>query len=129
MAKKGVADAQKKKENQKPEGYAFTIEKSLPTTSVKDQHRTGTCWSFAATSYLESELLRTGKGEYDLSEMYFVRQAYELKALKYVRMHGKTNFGEGGLAMDVMRIWKDSGMVPGRADLSFRLAGRVAKYC
>ena len=103
---------QKKEKKQESKAYEFTIEKSLPATSVKDQHRTGTCWSFAAISFIESELIRTGKGEFDLSEMYFVRKAYEMKADKYVRMHGKTNFGNGGLAMDVTHIWDVSGMVP-----------------
>jgi bleomycin hydrolase len=105
-------NGQKKANAEKPEGYRFTMVTSLPATSVKDQHRSGTCWSFATTSFIESELLRTGKGEYDLSEMFFVRKAYEMKADKYVRMHGKTNFGNGGLAMDVMQIWKEYGMVP-----------------
>jgi bleomycin hydrolase len=103
---------QKKKKAEEPEGYSFNVEISLPATSVKDQHRSGTCWSYATTSFIESELLRTGKGEQDLSEMYFVRKAYEMKADKYVRMHGKTNFGNGGLAMDVLQIWKDYGLVP-----------------
>ena len=105
-------NGQKKKQKEAPEGYQFTIEKSIPATPVKDQHRSGTCWSFAATSFIESELLRRGKGEYDLSEMYFVRKAFELKAEKYVRLHGKINFGSGGLAMDVMHIWNEYGMVP-----------------
>jgi len=105
---------EKEKEEEKP-AYQFSIEKSIPATPVKDQHRTGTCWSFATTSFIESELLRTGKGEFDLSEMYFVRKAYEMKADKYVRMHGKTNFGSGGLAMDVTRTWKDDGLVPDAA--------------
>jgi bleomycin hydrolase len=103
---------QKKKKKEVPEGYSFTIEKSLPTTSVKNQYRTGTCWSYAAISFIESELLRTGKGEQDLSEMFFVRKAYEMKAEKFVRMHGETNFSQGGLAMDVMHIWKEFGVVP-----------------
>ena len=107
--------AQKNKKQEEPEGYRFTTVISLPATPVKDQHRSGTCWSFASTSFIESELLRTGKGEYDLSEMFFVRKAYEMKADKYVRMHGKTNFGPGGLAMDVMRIWKDYGLFPDEA--------------
>jgi len=106
---------QKKKTAEEPEGYRITVEISLPATSVKDQHRSGTCWSYATTSFIESELLRTGKGEYDLSEMYFVRKAYEMKAEKYVRMHGKTNFGPGGLAMDVLYTWKNYGMVPNEA--------------
>jgi bleomycin hydrolase len=92
--------------------YSFTIEKDHPATPVKDQHRTGTCWSFAMASFLESELLRTGHGEHDLSEMFFVRKAYELKADYYVRKHGKTNFGNGGLAMDVLHVWKKFGALP-----------------
>ncbi len=104
--------SQKKKQNEISQGYQFTIEISIPATSVKDQHRSGTCWSYASTSFLESELLRIGKGTYDLSEMYFVRKAYELKAEKYVRLHGKINFAGGGLAMDVLHIWNEYGLVP-----------------
>ena len=50
--------------------------KSIKTTPVKNQAATGTCWSFATTSFMETELLRMGKGEYDLSEMFIVRQKY-----------------------------------------------------
>jgi bleomycin hydrolase len=112
----GSLNAQKKKNTEdEPKGYQFTMVTSVPATPVKDQHRSGTCWSYASVSFLESELLRTGKGEYDLSEMYFVRKAYEMKAEKYVRLHGLGNFGPGGLALDVIRIWKENGMVPNEA--------------
>ena len=74
------------------EGFQFETIKKLPATSVKDQHKSGTCWSFCTISMLESELLRMGKGKYDLSEMYVVRNSYESKAQRYVRMHGKINF-------------------------------------
>jgi len=107
--------AQKKKQKETPEGYSFTVETEIPVTSVKDQHRSGTCWSFASTSFIEAEILRAGKGTYDLSEMYYVRMAYEMKAEKYVRMHGKTNFGGGGLAHDIIHIWKAYGMLPQEA--------------
>jgi len=106
---------QLKNKEEAPKGYSFTTKISLPATPVKDQHRTGTCWSFAATSFIESELLRTGKGEYDLSEMFFVRKAYEMKAEKYVRLHGMGNFSQGGLAMDVTHIWKEYGILPNEA--------------
>ena len=105
-----LAAQEDQKENR--QGYQFTLEKNLPATPVKDQHRSGTCWSFASVSFIESELLRTGKGTYDLSEMYFVRQSYPDKAVKYVRMHGTINFDRGGLTHDVINVWKRDGLVP-----------------
>lgn len=96
-------------------GYTFKDKIDLEATSVKDQHRSGTCWSFAAISYLEAELLRENKGTYDLSEMYLVRKCYQMKADKYVRMHGKTNFGGGGLAHDLIDVWNRYGLVPEEA--------------
>jgi len=93
-------------------GYQFKVIKSLPATPVKDQYRTGTCWSFATISFLESELLRMGKGEFDLSEMFVVRHCYPYKADKYVRMHGNTNFDAGGQALDVFWVLDHYGIVP-----------------
>ncbi len=93
-------------------GYSFTDQIDIDVTPVKDQYRSGTCWSFAAISFLEAELLRTGMGEYDLSEMYLVRKCYIDKAEKFVRMHGKTNFGNGGLAHDLLLVWEKYGLVP-----------------
>ena len=55
------------------EAYEFTVEIEVDRTPVKNQYKTGTCWCFATISFLESELLRTGKGEFDLSEMFVVR--------------------------------------------------------
>ena len=71
--------------------YTFTVVKENPVTSVKNQASSGTCWSFSGVSFLESELLRKGKGTFDLSEMYIVRRNYEDKAEKYVR-HTETQF-------------------------------------
>ena len=111
----GLNGQKKKKAEEKPKGYEFTMVNSVPATPVKDQHRSGTCWSFASVSFLESEILRIGEGEHDLSEMFFVRKAYEMKAEKYVRLHGQGNFGPGGLALDVIQIWKDFGAMPNEA--------------
>lgn len=94
------------------EGYKFTMQKQLPATPVKDQSRTNTCWSFSAVSMLESELLKAGKGEFDLSEMFIVYHNYLRKADKYARMHGTVEFAGGGENNDVTDVIKTWGMVP-----------------
>lgn len=104
--------AQEEKEETKEEGYQFTPVIEIPHTSVKNQHRSGTCWSYSGISFLESELLRMGKPEFDLSEMFVVYNCYRYKAEKYVRMHGKTNFAGGGAFHDVTWVIKNFGMVP-----------------
>ncbi len=93
-------------------GYVFTIVRKLPATSVKNQYRSGTCWSYSAISFLESELLRTGKDTFNLSEMFCVRHAFSDKALMYIRFNGKHNFGGGGAAHDVTSVLKKYGMMP-----------------
>lgn len=90
----------------------FTIDSEVKRTPVKNQYRTGTCWDHATLSFLESELLRTGKGEYDLSEMWVVRHTYPKKALAYVRGSGAAQFGEGGQAHDVFDAIREFGIVP-----------------
>ena len=99
-------------ENEKPNGYQFDDIKRLDATSVKNQYRSGTCWSFSAISFLESELLRMGKDPIDLSEMWIVRHAYSDKAEKYVRFHGNLNFAGGGAFHDVTNMIKKYGIVP-----------------
>jgi len=94
------------------EKYKFTDIKKLDATSVKNQGMSGTCWCFATCAMLESEMLRKGLESLDFSEMYIVRCAYIEKAILYVRMHGKSNFGQGGEAHDVTNIMRKYGMVP-----------------
>jgi aminopeptidase C len=92
--------------------YQFTTIKEIPVTSVKNQAGSGTCWSFSGLGLIEAELLRQGKGEYDLSEMFIVHKNYGDKAKKYVRMNGKTNFSGGGSFADVLECIKQYGIVP-----------------
>ncbi len=92
--------------------YEFTDTKEAPATPVKNQSSSGTCWSFAGIGMIESDLLRTGKGEYDLSEMWIVRHTYFEKAVKYVRMHGKIEFAAGGATHDVYNVISNYGIVP-----------------
>ncbi len=100
------------KKKPEPKGYQFKMLYDIPTTPVKNQYRTGTCWSFSGLAFFETELLRMGKGEFDLAEMYSVRQAYLEKARRFVRFHGKTNFGNGGIIHDVLYTIKNFGLIP-----------------
>ena len=105
-----IIHAQNDKEE--TEVHQFTILYNVEATPVKSQGHTNTCWDFSTISFLESELLRMNKGEYNLSEMYIVRNLYPIKAEKYIRYHGLTNFGEGGQAHDVLLAIKNFGVVP-----------------
>lgn len=97
---------------QKQEAYNFNKPYQLACTPVKSQDQTGTCWSFSTASFLESEALRMGKGEQDLSEMFVVRNIYRQKCENYVRRQGHAQFGEGGLAHDLLNAVKRYGIVP-----------------
>jgi len=92
--------------------YQFKVIKENPVTEVKNQSSTGTCWSFSGVGLLESELLRMGKGKFDLSEMYIVRKNYEDKALKHARLHGNLNFAAGGSFADVIETINNFGIIP-----------------
>ncbi|MDP3916480.1 MAG: C1 family peptidase [Bacteroidota bacterium] len=107
--------AQEQKEGEKEKGYQFTPIKEIPVTSVKDQYRSGTCWSFSGLGLLEAEMLRLGKPEVDLSEMFIVYHTYSEKAVKYVRLHGNLNFSAGGAFHDVTNVIRKYGIVPEEA--------------
>ncbi|MCC6700069.1 MAG: aminopeptidase [Fluviicola sp.] len=93
--------------------YQFTKVYQYEATPVESQGMTGTCWSFSSLSFFESELIRMGvKNPGTLSEMYIVRKAYEAKADRFIRMDGKTNFGEGGAFHDIPWVIKRYGIVP-----------------
>ncbi|MCB0642960.1 MAG: hypothetical protein KDC44_15030, partial [Phaeodactylibacter sp.] len=92
--------------------YQFELEKEVACTGIKSQDKTGTCWSFATCSFLESELIRTGKGKYDLSEMFVVKSIYKDKAHNYVLRQGKANFSQGSLSHDFIKTIARHGIVP-----------------
>ena len=94
------------------EGFNFTITKEIPITSVKNQHRAGTCWCYSTLGFIEAELLRMGKGEYDFSEMYIVHKTYQDRADRAVRTHGDVSFAQGGSFYDVLYGMEHYGLVP-----------------
>lgn len=106
------AQAQDKITNKEGSEYEFTVVTDIEATDVQSQGRTGTCWSFSALSFVESEIMRLGGGKHELSEMFIVRNTYSDKGGLYVRMHGNLNFGPGGAFHDVTEMIKAHGIVP-----------------
>ena len=74
--------------------------------------RSGIFWSFSASSFLESEIMRITGKNIDISEMYTVRNTYPVKAENYVMRQGKAQFSQGGLAHDVINSITVNGIVP-----------------
>lgn len=96
-------------------GYKFTPIVDLKSTPVKDQAESQTCWCFATASFIESELIRMGKGEYDLSEMYIIRYNYIDRLKDNYQHQGKGNTGPGSLGHDWLRVFQEYGIVPNEA--------------
>lgn len=94
------------------ENFVFGSETQVKATPVKNQDKTGTCWAYSTISFIESEIMRMGGPELDLSEMYIVKHIYESKAKQFVLLHGMGNFSQGGQAHDVMNVVQGHGFVP-----------------
>ena len=88
------------------DGFQFT------TVKEKNQNRSGTCWAFSSLGFFESELLRMGKGEFDLCETYLEHKTYEDRAKASVRLHGDISFAQGGSFYDAVYCMKYYGMMP-----------------
>ncbi len=102
-------------EAKKDEGFVFTTVKTSPITSIKNQNRSGTCWAYSSLGFFEAELLRLGKGEYNLCEMYLAHKTYEDRAKASVRLHGDISFTEGGSFYDAVYCMRNYGMIPEEA--------------
>ena len=98
--------------NKKGSKYEFKVVTDIEATEVQSQGRTGTCWSFSALSFIESEIMRLSGEKHELSEMFIVHNTYSDKAEQYIRMHGNLNFGPGGAFHDVSEMIKEHGIVP-----------------
>ena len=110
------ASAQQRPAPSLPE-FQFTTVKAAPITSIKNQASSGTCWSFSAISFLESEAIRLcniqDEAKYpDFSEFYVVSTSYKERAEKYIRLDGKLGFSAGSGAGDVFDVVRNHGIVP-----------------
>ncbi len=110
-----VSFAQRRAAKAEEKGYRFTPVIELPATPVKNQASTGTCWCFATVSFIESELLRMGKGEHDLSEMFIVRHNYVNRLRDNYLRRGKGNLSQGSLSHNAMHVISEQGIVPEEA--------------
>jgi bleomycin hydrolase len=90
----------------------LSVEKSVAATPVKNQSMTGTCWCFSTISLVESQCIKKGLGQMDISEMFSVRNIYLEKAKNYILRQGNAQFGEGGLGHDLIRAIATYGAVP-----------------
>lgn len=92
--------------------YKFTEVINIDRTAVQDQGSSGTCWSYATGSFLESEMIKAGRQPVHLSKIFHARKQYEDKADMYVRMGGNIGWGDGGEAHDVINSFRKYGTVP-----------------
>jgi bleomycin hydrolase len=102
----------KNQSSQSKEAFNFTTVINLTNTSIKNQGSSGTCWSYATNSFLESEMIKNGKTPVDLSDIYSARCVYIEKGRNYVRMHGALTLGEGGATHDVINMYAKYGALP-----------------
>ena len=109
------AGAQDKKDTQKKDVPVFTTVKENPITSIKDQNRSGTCWAYSTLSFLESEILKATGKTYNLCEMFIANKDYMDRAIVKVRMHGDSQFSQGGSFEDVVTIMQNYGICPEEA--------------
>ena len=109
MLATGAMAQEAEAKNNKP---VFTTIKALPITSIKDQSRSGTCWAYSTLSFFESEILKASGKNLDLCEMFIANKDYMERAILTVRMHGDSQFAQGGSAADVLEIIKRYGICP-----------------
>jgi bleomycin hydrolase len=94
------------------QAYQFEDVIKIDALPVISQDKTGTCWSYSTTSFLESEIIKKTGKRIDLSEMYPVKNNYNLKAENYILRQGKAQFDEGALAHDILNSMEKYGLMP-----------------
>src|SRR5574341_2425364 len=85
---------------------------AIPHLTPVNQGATLFCWSFATSSFLESEMQRFGMEPVRLSVFYPVYYVFIEKAKQFVRTKGQSRFGPGDLFSGVLDIMRHYGTVP-----------------
>ncbi|MCD6234708.1 MAG: peptidase C1 [Candidatus Marinimicrobia bacterium] len=80
--------------------------------SPNHQDATGTCWAYAATSFVESEITRIKGKKIKLSEMHTVYYEYLEKIRRFVEKRGNSYVGQGSQIGSGLRIMDWYGIVP-----------------
>ena len=120
----GVGSMAVAQENTEEKAPVYQINEivNVPHTAVDNQGSSGTCWCFAGIGFMEAEILRLYGKEFNLSEMYVVRNAWTEKVAKFVRMHGNNTLSQGGEVCDVLYMIDKYGMMP-EADYGGKVIG------
>lgn len=92
--------------------FEFKETLNVEATSVKNQGSAGTCWSYSGNSFIESEMIKSGKKPVDLAEIFTARNVYLGKARNYILMNGNMGLGDGGETHDVVNMIKKYGAMP-----------------
>ena len=79
------------------------------------QYMTGTCWSFCATSFFESEVQRLTGRRIKLSEMWPAYWEFVEKARRFVRERGHSRVYSGSQDQGVRDVYRKYGAVPAEA--------------
>ena len=96
------------------DSLVFTTVLENPVTSIKNQNNSGTCWSYSALAFLESEVLKKdpSKTDIDLCESFLVSKTYTDRADRNVRTHGDASFSQGGSFYDAIFCMERYGFIP-----------------
>lgn len=96
------------------DSLVFTTVLENPVTSIKNQNNSGTCWSYSALAFLESEVLKKdpSKKDIDLCESFLVSKTYTDRADRNVRTHGDASFSQGGSFYDAIFCMERYGLIP-----------------
>src|SRR5205807_3710183 len=95
-----------------PHPNSATEFQTVPHLTCLNQGKTSICWSFATSSFVESEMARLKLPAVRLSVTYPVYCAFLEKARRFVRMHGDSRVDAGDLFIGVFNTCRDYGAIP-----------------